>query len=61
MIKLDEIFYDQMKLIELDQKLIKLDEHMIDCLRNLKWKDGVKVRKGIIIRQRRKKQGGEGR
>ena len=31
MIKLDEFFYDQMKLIKLDEKSIKLDEHMIDC------------------------------
>ncbi len=30
MIELDEHFSDQMKLIKLDEKIIKLDEHMID-------------------------------
>ena len=32
MIELDENFSAQMKLIKQDEKMIKLDEHMIDCL-----------------------------
>ncbi len=31
MIECDENFSDQMKLISVDEKMIKLDEHMIDC------------------------------